>query len=98
MEPSRKGEENLERMKYAVLLEREFLGTFSKQLITELYEFESTCFITPEGLTKFVTENSTKSLVQRKACNKVFGRVSSSSVPLVGPFQLSFYVCSWILL
>lgn len=44
----------------------------SKQLITELYEFES-------------TENSTKSLVQRKACNKVFGRGSSSSVPLVGP-------------
>jgi len=49
MEPSRKGEENLERMRYAVLLEREFLGTFSKQLITELYEFGGICFLTQKG-------------------------------------------------
>lgn len=49
LEPSRKSEENLARIKYAVLLEREFLGTFSKQLITELYEFESTYFITQKG-------------------------------------------------
>jgi len=49
LEPSRKTEENLERINYVVLLEREFLDTFSKQLITELYEFEIICFIAQKG-------------------------------------------------